>query len=675
VKAYGTELPVHDLLSAIEWWRFQFKPTLMRNSLFFCSAVGLFAALSPALLCAQFQPPNPDELKMTSDPKAPGAAAVYLEYREKDDTPSAYWTFYARVKVLTDKGKEAATVSLPFSKGNVSIRGIHARTIHSDGTIFSLDVKPEELLTEKTGKLEVKQKVFTLPNVEVGSIIEYTYDYNSQDLGLPRWEIQKKYFVHKEHFEFVTPGRITYWERLPPEAAVKSGFGGLYKLDMTDVPPIPDEEWMPPVDSLLYTVDFDYVSDFQGGSATQGTGAAMWAEEAADFSQVMYALTEPTKEIKQAVDGLISVDSDLVKAQKLYAAMQALDNTDFSRVKGQTERKKLKLKADWDPEVTWKEKSGSGEQIAILYLTMLRAAGLTPNAAWVVDRDKGIFDMTKIGEDQFDSILVVLNSGDQRVILDPGEKDCPFQTVSWRHSMATGLAQSKQGPSFITIPEQKYADNIVRRTGILTLDEEGGVSGQIQIAMTGQEALRWRQLALENDETEVKKQFDKELSDVAPDGVQAHVDHFEAMSDPSASLNAVVNVTGSLGIPAGKRLIVPTFFFETRGTVPFVNEPVRLLPVDMHYPDRITDQITYRLPDGLTVEGAPQDANVSWRGHALFVAKSLTQPDQITIAQTLTRAFTMVKPEEYQDLRGFYQKVAAADQEQLVLTAATRSGN
>jgi hypothetical protein len=36
----------------------------------------------------------------------------------------------------------------------------------------------------------------------------------------------------------------------------------------------------------------------------------------------------------------------------------------------------------------------------------------------------------------------------------------------------------------------------------------------------------------------------------------------------------------------------------------------------------------------------------------------------------LSRAFTIAKPEEYQDLRAFYQKVAAADQQELVLTRA-----
>jgi hypothetical protein len=643
----------------------------MRNSIFLHSAVLFMAAVSPSVIYAQFQSPDPEELKMTADPKAPGADAVYLEYREKDDSQAAYWTFYARIKILTDKGKEAATVTLPFLKGDMSVRGIHARTIHSDGTVFPFEGKPERLLSSRSGKLDVEEKIFTLPNVEVGSILEYAYDYNSQDLDWPRWDIQKKYFVHKEHFEYLSPSGTTYWERLPPGVKVKSEFGGLYKLDLTDVPAIPDEEWMPPVDSLLYTVDFDWAGRFQGGSATQqGNATAFWAQEAAGWSHQMDVLTEPTKEIKQAVDGLISADSDLVKARKLYDAVQALDNTDFSRVKSDTERKKLKLKAGWEPEITWKQKSGSGEQIAILYLSMLRAAGLTPYAAWVVDRDKGIFDLTKIDEDQFDSMLVVLDSGGQRIILDPGEKDCPFQAVSWRHSLATGLAQSPQGPSFITIPEQKYADNVVRRTGILTLDGNGGVTGKIQIAMTGQEALRWRQTALENDDSEVKKQFDDELAANVPDGVLAHVDHFEAIDNANTNLVAVVNIEGTLGVSTAKRLVIPGFFFETRGHIPFVNEEKRILPVDMHYGERVTDQITYRLPAGFTVEGAPADANISWPNHALFVAKSLTQASQITIAQTLTRAFTLAKPEEYQDLRGFYQKVAAADEAQLVLAIA-----
>jgi hypothetical protein len=218
---------------------------------------------------------------------------------------------------------------------------------------------------------------------------------------------------------------------------------------------------------------------------------------------------------------------------------------------------------------------------------------------------------------------------------------------------------------------QLYKDNVTSRLGDVYLDAQGGITGHINVIMTGQAALHWRQRALEEDDAELKKEFDREeLEGKVPDGVEAHVDHFLGMNDPYTNLMAVVNMTGSLGTPTGKRLILPGFFFETRGHVPFVNEDKRLEPVDMHFGNRVTDDITYHLPDGMTVEGAPQDTNIPWTGHALLITKSVTQPGQITIGQTLAVAFTLAKPEEYQDLRGFYQKVAAADQEQLVLTTS-----
>jgi hypothetical protein len=114
--------------------------------------------------------------------------------------------------------------------------------------------------------------------------------------------------------------------------------------------------------------------------------------------------------------------------------------------------------------------------------------------------------------------------------------------------------------------------------------------------------------------------------------------------------------------------MLPGLFFETRAHVPFVHEDKRLEPVDMHYADRVTDDVTYHLPAGVAVEGAPQDASVSWQGHAMFVLKSNASSNQIEIVNSLARGFTFAKPEEYQDLRGFYQKVDAAEQSQLVLT-------
>jgi hypothetical protein len=669
------------------------KSILLRGAAFF------FAAVSPVLLCAQFQQPTDDELKMTSDPKAPGAAAVYLDFEEIANDPMHYQSTYARIKVLTEKGKERATVELPYLKGTSKITDIKGRTIHPDGTVIPLTVKPEDLMVVKIGEEQVERKVFTLPSVEVGSILEYRYDLNYDDntYSSPTWEIQGPYFVHKAHYQFTpqknfmpntapgtgtsmyltdsrgrTVNSLIWWQRLPKDVQMQTSLNGSYSVDLTDVPPAPDEEHMPPIQSLLYKVGFYYSYAHDAGD--------FWVSEAKLWSKDVDHFAEPSKAIKDAVSGLIApTDSDLDKAQKLYAAVQALDNTDYSRTRSASEMNELKIKEAKHAQDTWAQKSGSSEDIAMLYLAMLRAAGLTAYAVKVVDRDRGIFDPSYLSLDQLDTTLVNVSAGGKEIILDPGEKMCPFQTVNWRHSEARGIGQSAQGVSLATTPMQQYKDNGTMRTGLLTLDAHGGITGQIQIIMNGQEALRWRQAELWNDDAEVKKQFDSELERTVPEGVDAHVDHFLGMNDPDTNLIAVVNVNGSLGTATAKRLLLPGFFFESRGHLPFVDEEKRLEPVDMHYGDRVSDQITYALPPGMTVEGAPQDANIPWPNHAVFIVKTKSDPGRIVIADTLARGFTLAKPEEYQDLRGFYQKVAAAYQGQLVLTlapaAATGKGN
>ncbi len=671
----------------------------MRSSLFIRSLALLAALASPALLRAQFQEPTPEELKMTEDPKAPGAAAVYLNIEEIANDPVHYQSFYARIKVLQEKGKELATVELPYLRGDTKITDIKARTIHSDGTVIPLVVKPEDLLAFKTGgkngELQVNRKVFTLPSVEVGSILEYRYqlEYGENEYSSPTWEVQRPYFVHKAHYLFIpfkaflpgsqnitsmyltdghgrTLNNLIWWSNLPPGLSVKTDAGGHYSVNVTDIPPIPDEEWMPPIKSFLYKVEFYYKSE--------SNAANFWTAEAKFWSKDVDHFAEPSKSIKEAVAGLIAPgDSDLDKAKKLYVAVQALENTDYSRTKTESELKQLKIKAAKHAQDTWEQKSGSSEDIALLYLAMLRAAGLNANAMKVVDREQGVFDPAYLSLNQLDDTIVLLDTGGSEIGLDPGEKMCPFQTLSWRHSTASGLRQGGGDHDMATTPGQSLADNKTTRIGDITLDAHGAVTGTIRFFMTGQEALRWRQVALRNDLDEVKKQFDRSLESLVPDGVEAHLDNFLGLDNPYLNLMAVVSVHGNLGTATSKRLLLPGFFFETRGGHPFVNQEKRLEPVDMRFGDQIGDQIVYHLPAGFTVEGAPQDNNIPWAGHAVYVTKTVTAPGQITIARQLARGFTLVKPGEYNDLRAFYQKVAAADQQQLVLKTApvTPKGN
>jgi len=643
---------------------------------------------------AQFQPPTQEELKMTADPKNPGAAAVYLNVEEIANDPLHFHSVYQRIKVLTQKGKELATVEIPYDKGQRTISDIRGRTIHADGTILPLVVKPEDLLIWKSGDRLYEKKVFTLPSVEVGSILEFVYTegYDDNHFSSPSWEIQREYPVRKAHYLFTPfkgfmPGTqnltsmylldehgdsvdtLLWWTVLPQGVTVKADAMGHYNLELADIPALPNEEWMPPEFNFRYKVLFYYKS---GRTVQQ-----FWSNEYKHWSKDLERFAEPSPKIHEAVSGIIAPeDSELDKAKKLYKAVEALDNTDYSRKKSQSEMRQLSLKEAKHAEDTWVRKSGNSEDIAMLYLAMARAAGLKATASKVVNRERGLFDPRFLEASQLDDTIVILTVGGKTIELDPGEKMCPFGTVNWHHSNASGLDQEGDANHFTTTNPPAYTNNKLTRFADISVDAQGAVKGSIRIQMIGQDALRWRQMAIRNDEAEVKKSFDTWLETSIPEGIEAHVDHFVGLDDPESSLLAVIKMEGTLGAATTRRLMLPGFFFETRSTHPFVNIEKRLTEVDMHFGNMVNDQVIYRFPAEMSVEAAPPTARIAWEGHEILNTKSVPSPGQMVIARALARAFTIVKPEEYQDLRGFYQKIAASDQQQLVLTiAAPAKGN
>src|SRR5258708_6614195 len=388
---------------------------------------------SPILVRAQFQEPTKDELTMTADPKAPGAAAVYFYREETVDDSLHFHSYYSRIKVLTEKGKELATVRIPYEHGNFKVTDIKGRTIHADGTVIPLTTKPSDLVEVKTGSLQVNAMVFTLPSVEVGCILEYRLQlrYDDNMVSSPNWAVMQQYFVHKAHY-FFNPshggainsrgeylGRLMYSIRAGKTDKVVTDATGRYTFDVTDVPAIPTEDWMPPLNSLNWKVEFYYTQYTSGVDFWQSEGKR-WAKESNHFA-------EPTKTLKEATAQIVAPgDTDEQKAQKIYDAVMKLNNTSFTREKSKAERKQEKIKPIKDAEGAWKEKEGTSDDIAMLYVAIARAAGLSSWPMQVVNRNSAIFDPSFLETYQLDDYIAIVKIGDKEIFLDPGQKMGPF---------------------------------------------------------------------------------------------------------------------------------------------------------------------------------------------------------------------------------------------------------
>ncbi len=646
-----------------------------------CSVTSVF----PAILHAQFQAPNKDELEMTSDPKAPGADAVYLYREEKTDDNLHYHSYFVRIKVLAEKGKELATVRTPYERRSFKVTDIQGRTIHRDGTVIPLTAKPSDLTDIKTKELQVNSMVFTLPSVEVGSILEYRLQirYDDNTVSSPTWEIQQPYFVRKAHYAFDPSkdlayltdsrgnpaGHLMYALILGNGEKVKQDVNGRFSLDVDDVPPIPKDDWMPPLNTVNWRAQFYY--------SGYGSGAEFWQKEGKRWAKETDHFANPSKTLKEAVGKIVSpADTDEQKARKLYDEVMKLDNTDFTREKSSAELKAEKLKAIRDAEDVWTHKSGSSDDLALLYVALARSAGLHVYPMQVVNRDRAVFDPNYLSLGQLDDYIAVVVLNGKDVYLDPGQKLCPFGLLHWKHSFANGLRLSDSGPVAGGTPFGQYTSSVVSRLASLQIDASGGVKGSARFVLTGQDALHWRQLSIQNDENEVKKQFNESVRAYMPDGVQADFNHFIALPDYNSNLIAIVDVSGSLGTTTGKRFFLPGLFFEAHAHHPFVAQDKRITLVDVHYPKMENDEVVYHLPAEYTVETAPQAANVSWPQHALLKVNTTVNGSEITVIRSVAFNFSILPSKDYGDLHDFYQKVATADQQQLVLTRAqTAKGN
>ncbi|MGA2169766.1 MAG: DUF3857 domain-containing protein [Terracidiphilus sp.] len=652
----------------------------MRTHTFLRSTLLLLAISSPALVRAQFQPPTDEELKMTADPKAPGAAAVYLYREETTDDSLHFQTYYERIKVLTEKGEEQATIRIPYEPGEFKVNDIKGRTIHSDGTIIPLTTKPSDLMDFKTKARQVNQMVFTLPSVEVGSIIEYRLqiDYSDTIVSSPTWELQQPFFVHKAHYFFnpessgghyITNNRGQTLDRImwitsgvPAETVVHDG-RGRYTVDVADIPATPSDDWMPPLNTLKWRVEFYYTYAHSGVDFWDSEGKR-WAKEAEHF-------TNPSGQLKNAASQIVSpADSDEQRARKIYAAVMKLDNTRFTRRKSEAERKAEKLKVIKDAEDVWKQQSGSDDEITLLYVALARAAGLKVWPMQVTDRGRAIFDPRFLSVSQLDDYIAIVEIDGKEVYVDPGQRMCPFGTLNWKHALASGFRLTEKGATLATTPAGTYKNAVAQRIADLTTDPSGAVNGTVRIVMIGPDAVHWRQLTLENDQEEVKKQFNESMQDQFPDGVQADFDHFLGLDDYEVNLVGVIKVNGNIGTATGKHFFLPGLFFESRAKHPFVAQDKRLTPVDVRYAKLEQDDVTYHLPPGFNVESAPQTANAAWPDHALLKIGSQSTADSVRVVRTLAYNFTLLDPKDYQNLHDFYQKVATADQQQLVLTRA-----
>ena len=629
-------------------------------------ATGAALANKPA---DEWPPISPEELAMKEYPASPGAPAIILYREMHTDGVKHFETHYRRIKIFTEEGKKHANVEIPYLKGKTRIKEIKARTVHPDGTVVAFTGDIFEKVVVKYKKLKILVKSFTLPDVRVGSIIEYKYSirWGSNLRFLPtQWFIEHELFTRQArfslrpyqsiHFSAMSTGFRISKSKLPKLQA-----DGSHQMELENISAFQEEEHIPPETELKMWVLFYYLHNTWGGSPE-----GFWKETGMDLHQKVEKFIGKRKAIaKEAARTVQPNDPPETKLRKLYARVHQIRNLSCDRKS--TERDE-KLRKNKNVKDVLKRGYGRPWHINWLFVALARAAGFDATAVRVASRSNGFFKRKLFDASQLNADLVLVRHGGKEYYLDPANRYCPFRLLSWDQTGVQGIRLAEDGGEFVTTPLPLSSHTMTGRKANLQLGTNGSLQGTVEVSFTGQEALRRRLDAIETDEVGRRKEMEEEVKGWLPAGASAEQQSVTGWEGTEEPLKAEFAVRiPNFGTSTGRRLILPVAIFQANEKHPFPHDK-RVHPIYFPYPWQEVDEITVQLPEGYKAESLPKKRT----SRPKFGKYEISYEDQGRTLR-LQRSFAMgaiwFPVEHYPSLRLFFDAVRSGDEQQVVLQA------
>ena len=631
---------------------------------------------------AGWLPITQQDLAVKDVPGDPGADAIQLYMSYYKDDEEKFISVYKRIKILRagalQPDRKLVDVEIPIEPDQ-SLRELAARTIHPDQKIIEFTGKPYEKVLIKTRGVKYIAKTFSLPDVTVGSIIEYRYKI-SLPLGvvntISAWPVQENLFTMKEDLRFrAYQGLLdvpTEWTSFAPKTKVAYSYlnqidlsvpekkhGNVMELELHNVPKFDAEEYMPPQD------DFRPVILFYYGGREMSSPEGFWDEWQKLITEYVEKYIGNSREIHEAAVKAIGAETDPEKKlRRLYERAQQIRNLSFERERTAEERKQEHIKRNLNVQEVLQHGYGSAWDVNVTFAALARAAGFEATMLGVSNRKDRSFNKIILWLGQLNASAVMVKLGGKDLILDPGTRFCPFGVLRWENTATTALKFSKTDGGFVTTPEPE--SSLLHRTAHMSLGVDGALSGELAVDFNDEQALAYRLNALDQDEAGRRQSLEDEVKAWLPKDAVVKLQEARGWQATGGPLNArfKIDIPG-FASTAGKRIVSPSFFLSTLQKNIF-NSQIRRYPVSFPYPFTEEDELITKLPEGYGVEAPPyrRKAGLSYAGYEI---SSVVEDRQLITRRKLRFEGSLMPLEKYEELRNFFSVVQKGDGDQAVL--------
>ncbi|MEO5601044.1 MAG: DUF3857 domain-containing protein, partial [Cyclobacteriaceae bacterium] len=454
-----------------------------------------------------------DILQNKYDKDTSASAVVLREFGEahinNGDGYHVIFKYRARIKILNKNGLGQANIEIPLRK---QTNNLLERTIVIKASSFNLEnnVVREEVLQEKDIFTENRNKYYTIkkfaiPNVRVGSVIEFSYTLDSPFIyNFRSWEFQSDIPKMESEYWASIPGVYLYnisirgFQKLSKNDSkiipkclgnggdeLGNGYSAdcaLMKFGMKNIPAFVEEDYMTSKNNFISSLQFE-LSEIRRFDGTIDKVTKEWKDAEREMKQdTRFGVQlKKGKDIETEVKKLVDNESDeLAKAKKIYQFIRDwyLWNETFGMFS------ELGIQKAFD------EKTGNVGDINLSLIAALRFAGLNVDPVILSTRENGLATELYPVLSEFNYVIAKVNIGDKVYLADATEKFYPFDMLPERCLNGKGRVLG-DGTSYWLDLKPSINRKIVSLFN-LTLDKDGVMRGSLSTRFMGYDAVSKR---------------------------------------------------------------------------------------------------------------------------------------------------------------------------------------
>ncbi|KYG76205.1 hypothetical protein MB14_02865 [Roseivirga ehrenbergii] len=596
------------------------------------------------------------DLEMTVYSPDSGAAAVYLVDKGRaifnESSFDVYLTQLVRIKILKEEGFKWADIKLDYLKGN-GLSKLKAATYNlENGKIVKTELGKRDWVDEKIND-DLWSKKASLPDVKVGSIIEYTYTRKTGDFSrLPAWIFQTSIPVRYSEYEIDIPRYGDYQTMMKGyiQPAFVDNSGGKNHIVMKNVSALDNEPYVATMENFRSKIEFEIKAiDIPG--YFKEVYMENWEAINDDLlkDEVFGKALEATGQIKRAYPDDKGWKNDEASLIEIYNFVR--DNYEWDERGG--------LYMLNSPRQTWDDKKASAPEINMTLIMFLRNAGISADPVILSTRGHGYLNTYVPIISQFNRTIASATIDGKTYLMDATNKLRPYNVLPTSCLNGQGLKITSSGPEWVDLSMNKETDTEIV-TGNLWVNEDDVLEGNMNVVFKGTASTLTRDTIedLEKEDlNDVFEDFDGEIENVS----------FKDADEAKDTVEGEFDFTKESGVSfIGDKIFLNPVLSKFIKENPFKLE-ARLYPVEFSAPIINTYMFNVTIPEGYEIEELPVSQNIALPDNGgRYTYLSGVQGDKIQVVIRLNLYKTSYLPDEYPLLKEFFNQIIAKQEGQIV---------